>query len=199
MNNQKEQDALEVQQHHEEANLTTETPVELLVAAGVDPSWAKEYVDFEQKYDHFSSSVFIWMNVSPRFIRLAVKRPESLIRLIKEKWEKTADKRPGDTSEKNAQYDLTEWHTPRNKTWRVNQLAYPIELFEKGLSPMEALIEIHSDCEDGQEEDEIIVGGTYLLPIILVIGLTLILLVASIPYLQHAAEAATAAKSVAGL
>lgn len=158
MHKEQEPNALEDQQQHDESSRSIEAPVDFLVAAGVDHSWAKEYVDFGKKYDHFSSSLRIWWNVSPRFIRLAVQRPESMIRLIKAKWEKSADKRPGDTSEKNDQYDLAKWYAPSNTTWHVDQLEQAIDQFKKGLHPMEALIETYSDCDDGQEEDPIYIG-----------------------------------------
>jgi hypothetical protein len=195
MNKENQQDAPEIQQHHEDACRTTETPVDLLVAGGVDPAWAKEYVEFEERFEHFSSSLLIWWNVSPRFIRLAVKRPESLIRLIKAKWEKTANKRPGDTNEKNAQYDLAKWYATRNMTWDINKLEQPIDLYEKGLSPMEALIEIHSDCNDGHEDDEIIIGSPDLLTFIMVIAVMAIFMIGVISYFNHASDAA---RSVAG-
>jgi hypothetical protein len=196
MNKENQQDAPEVQQQHDGACRTTETPVDLLVAGGVDPAWAKEYVEFEERFEHFSSSLLIWWNVSPRFIRLAVKRPESLIRLIKAKWEKTADKRPGDTSEKNGQYDLAEWYEPRNMTWDINQLEQPIDLYKNGLSPMEALIEIHSDCEDGHEDDEIIIGSPDPLIVIMMLALMAIFTVGALSYFNHVSDAA---KAVAGL
>ena len=194
MNKENKQDAPEVQQQHDEARRTTETPIDLLVAGGVDPEWAKEYVEFEERFDHFSSSLLIWWNVSPRFIRLAVKRPESLIRLIKAKWEKSADKRLGDTNEKNGQYDLAEWYAPRNMTWDINQLDHPIDLYEKGLSPMEALIEIHSDCEDGHEADEIIVcSGTDLSEFLLLIAAIAIIVICTISLYHRLKESAITA------
>jgi hypothetical protein len=196
MNKENQQDAPEVQQQHDGACRTTETPVDLLVAGGVDPAWAKEYVEFEERFEHFSSSLLIWWNVSPRFIRLVVRRPESLIRLIKAKWEKTADKRPGDTSEKNGQYDLTEWYAPRNMTWDINQLEQPIDLYEKGLSPMEALIEIHSDCEDGHEDDEIIIGSPDPLIVIMMLALMAIFTVGALSYFNHVSGAAKAVASL---
>jgi hypothetical protein len=196
MHKEQEPNALEVQQQHDETNQSIEAPVDFLVAAGVDPSWAKEYVDFEQKYDHFSSSLMIWWNVSPRFIMLAVKRPESLIRLIKAKWERSADKRPGDTNEKNGRYDLAKWYAPSNMTWHVDHLEQPIDLFKKGLNPMEALIEIHSDCENGQEDDPVYIGSPDLMWLIIGMSILMISVVFAITYSNHASQVA---KTVAGL
>lgn len=196
MNKEKKQDALDAQQQQDEACRTTETPLELLLSAGVDPTWANEYLEFEAKLYHFFGSFGIFWNLSPRFIRMGIKRPETLMKLMKKNWESSPDRESDETWEQFAKSELESWNEPHTKTWYVNDLLETIGCYEKGMSPMETIIEAHSDCDDGHENDPVYVGDPDLTSLLMGMAIFVMFIFGAITYFNHASNAA---KAVAGL
>lgn len=131
----------------------TDSPMEFL--PGVDPAWAQEYLAISQKFQHFTSC-FMLFNITPRLIKIIVKRPESIIRAFKNNWESL---KPGekvaDTWEEEESFALEEWAKPQKNEWCVLDLEIAKEFYKAGLTPMEALIERYSNEEDGAENEPI--------------------------------------------
>lgn len=133
---------------------TTDDPHSFLF--DVDPAWAQEYIDLSQKLSHLPFMNDI-LNVSPRVVRIALLRPHSLIRLLDAKW-KAEDTVEGDAGSpvswavyrENA---VKAWLGPMERSWLVAELADASECFKEGMSPLEAMVEIHADCEDGEENE----------------------------------------------
>lgn len=127
----------------------TDTPMDFL--PGVDPAWAQEYLAISQKFNHFTSC-FMLFNITPRLIKIIVKRPESIIRAFKKNWESLEPgERVADTWEEEEAFSLEEWAEPPKNEWEVLDLEIAKEFYKAGLTPMEALVERYSNEEDGDE------------------------------------------------
>ena len=187
-----QQRELEAQQRQEDYNRTTTAPLEFLLAAGVDSVWANQYLGFEEKLDHFTSSFGIFFNLSPRFIRLAIMRPDTLIRLMKKKFESSPDYNPDKTWEQVSHDELEQWNSPKTMSWNIYELLEAIDSYAEGMSPMDTIIEAHSDCEDGHEDDPVYVGSPDMIGLLMTVGFLVMLLFGAFTYFRHASDAAKA-------
>lgn len=155
---------------------TTDDPMSFLF--DVDRSWAQEYVDLSQKLNHLPFMNDI-LNVSPRVVTIALRRPHSLIRLLDAKWSAEDSIEDGTGAPVTwAEYRdsaTRAWMGPMEQSWLVGDLADAAECFKEGMSPMEALIEIHADCEDGEENKVVRIPGSGTLgPLLALVLITLV-------------------------
>jgi hypothetical protein len=163
---------------------TTVTPMDFL--PGVDPAWAQEYLGISQKYDHFTSC-FLMFHISPRLVKIVVKRPESILRSMKANWESME---PGekvtDTWEEQESTSLELWATPPKNEWKVIDLEIALDLFKAGLTPMEALIECHSDSDDGSENDPVLAGSPPMIEMMMLLMLLAMFTIGAFTYFDSA-------------
>jgi hypothetical protein len=183
---------LEAQQRKEDYSRTTTAPLEFLLAAGVDSVWANEYLGFVEKLDHFTSSFWIFFNLSPRLIRLAILRPDTLVRLMKKKFESSPDCKPDETWEQVAYDELEQWNAPKTMSWNICELLEAIDSYAEGISPMDTIIEAHSDCDDGQEDDPVYAGSPDMIGLLMTVAFLVMLVFGAFTYFRHASEAAKA-------
>lgn len=140
---------------------TTDDPHSFLF--DVNRAWAQEYIDLSQKLSHLPFMNDI-LNVSPRVVRIALLRPHSLIRLLDARWSPEDSVEDGTGSlvswavyRENA---VKAWMGPMEQSWLVEELADASECFKEGMTPMEAMIEIHADCADGEENESVKLPGS---------------------------------------
>lgn len=133
-------------------NQKTEEPLSYLF--DVEPNWAFEYLRLSQNFNHFPFMNDI-VHVSPRVVKIAILKPESLIRLLDAKWHDEDpiqdDSGATTTWAKYRKEAMERWDIPAVDEWDVAELEEAAECFHEGMTPMEAMIDIHSDCADGDE------------------------------------------------
>lgn len=153
-------DPIERREIYAKYHRTTDDPHSFLF--DVDQAWAQEYVDLSQKLNHLPFMNDI-LNVSPRVVRIALLRPLSLIRLLDARWSPEDSIEDGTGSPVSwAEYrenGLKAWMGPMEQSWLVAELADASECFKEGMSPMEAMIDIHADCADGEENESVKLPG----------------------------------------
>lgn len=163
---------------------TTDTPLDFL--PGVDPVWAKEYIEISQKIDHFTSC-FLMFNITPRLVKIAVKRPESILRAMKANWESLE---PGekvtDIWEEEVSISLELWATPPKNEWKLIDLDIALDLFKAGLTPMEALIERHSDSDDGSENNPVMFGTPPMVEMMMFLMVLFVITIGAFTYFNSA-------------
>jgi hypothetical protein len=138
---------------------------------GVEPAWAQEYLEISQKLTHFITS-FIVFNITPRLVKIAVKRPEAIIRAFKKNWERLElGERLTDTWEEESAVELEKWAKPPKNEWKIIDLEIAQEFYKAGLTPMEALIEHHANEEDGEENAPVMVGSPPILETMMLLAL----------------------------
>lgn len=133
-------------------NRTTDAPLSFMF--DVDPAWASEYVMLSQQLNHLPFMNDI-LHVSPRVVRIALLKPHRLIKLLDRKW--SADDQIEGAAGKLmpwAEYReeaMRQWQSPMTHSWFIAELSEAAECFSEGMSPLEAMMDIHSDCADGEE------------------------------------------------
>lgn len=133
----------------------TDDPMAYLV--GVDPSWAEQYVEYSKRIQHFTNAAEIFY-LTPRLVRIAVLRPESIVRLFRARHAKDSSENPGKIGsfeESNWYIDHEEWVKPMENSLYIHELTKAVKRFHGGMSPMEALQKHHADANDGEENYEI--------------------------------------------
>lgn len=168
---------------------TTDDPHSFLF--DVDPAWAQEYVDLSQKLSHLPFMNDI-LHVSPRVVRIALQRPHSLIRLLDARW------KAEDTIEDDAgspvswavyrENAVKAWLGPMERSWLVAELSDASECFKEGMTPLEAMIEIHADCEDGEENDSVKLPGSGIFSPLFTVVLIVMVAVALKIYMSSASS-----------
>lgn len=137
-------------------NRFTDAPLSFMF--DVDPAWAREYITMSQELSHFPFMNDI-IHVSPRVVRIALLKPHRLIQLLDKKWSEDdpVEGTSGDSMTWSEYRDsaMKQWEGPRVHSWLVAELAEAAECFSEGMSPLEAMMEIHSDCADGEENRSI--------------------------------------------
>jgi hypothetical protein len=149
----------------------TENPVEFLDSlSGVDPDWTQEYLQLSGRFHQFPFHNDV-VHVSPRLVKIILLRPFSLIRLLDSKHiggDKTAG---GLTWEQYREGLVNGWPRRMKITWDVSELIDASECFAEGLTPIEAMMAVHSDTEDGDEGQGCIAAcSEYMRPAFIVCG-----------------------------
>ncbi|MBI6882322.1 hypothetical protein [Pseudomonas putida] len=124
----------------------------------VDKEWATEYARLSKKLKHFPFLRYL-EDISPRIVKIATLRPESLIRLLNNR-KQDDDFVPGpffseSTWGKERQRSLEKWKLPALDEWDLEELHKAEQEFHNGETPIEALMYIHSNCWDGDEDPSI--------------------------------------------
>lgn len=161
-------------QEENQTNACPTTEDHLKYMPGVDLEWANTFIEYAQKYQHFEKSMEIFWT-SPRVVRIAILRPESIIRLMRKVHEiqnPTREEKYQTVFEEDLWYvDFKAWNSPIEKTLHISTLESAIKYYEQGMTPMQAMQKMHACADDGQEKDEIPFGGTLLIEPLVVTAL----------------------------
>lgn len=159
---------------------------------GVDPAWAQQYIKYSQRMQHFSESVPFFY-ISPRVVKIAVLRPESMVRLIRNRHAEDSSTHLGEIEpfEQSKLYlDREKWNSPIKKALLKQELSCTVQAFHQGLSPMEALQIYHANAEDGDENEDLPPSSPPLLEMFLVIGFIAMIFAGALSCYSAAKEAA---------
>lgn len=148
--------SLERRDKHVRENRATDDPLSFMF--DVDPTWASEYIILSQELNHLPFINDI-LHVSPRVVKIALLKPHRLIKLLDRKWSSddpieshAGELLPWSEYRDNA---MRQWESPMENTWLVAELAEASECFHEGMTPLQAMMEIHSDCADGEENETV--------------------------------------------
>lgn len=120
-------------------------------------------------------------------MKIAVKRPEGIIRAFKKNWERL---KPGerltDTWEEENAVELEEWAKPPKNEWKIIDLEIALDFYKAGLTPMEALIEHHANEEDGEENAPVMIGSPLLIETMMLLMLLSMITIGAFTYFNAA-------------
>ncbi|MBI6882321.1 hypothetical protein [Pseudomonas putida] len=154
---------------------------------GVDPHWARAFVEHAQKYQHFEESIEIFWT-SPRVVRIAILRPESIIRLMRKIYEKENAATPeGERKifeEDHWHVNFESWNRQPITALSIHELEGATKRFHKGMTPMQAMQDMHAFAEDGEENDEIPLGGTTLIEPLMALALIAIIIISILHFIK---------------
>ena len=137
---------------------------------GVDPEWARQFIEYDQKFLHFYEATgFFW--VTPRVVKIGILKPTAIIGLLKRQHKEYSEQKGKDEPfEESISMDWEAWTKPVSTSLPIWDLEQGLKCYLQGMTPIEALQDIHADSEDGHENDSI-GGGTVLLePIMVLMG-----------------------------
>lgn len=156
----------------------------------VDPTWAEKYIDLSRTFHQFPLLNDI-LHVSPRVVKIVLTRPQSLIRLLDAKHDGKGDLiGEHDKALSWAEYRakaIAGWDRHLKIEWYVAELLEAATCFHEGMTPLEAMMDIHSDCLDGEEDRPFgLPFGNSLLPMLFTMTLILAVAVVMKVYMSSA-------------
>ena len=152
-----------------------ETTDHMQYLPGVDPLWASQFIEFDQKFHHFYEATGFFF-VTPRVVRIGVMRPNAIIGLLRREHQEYCDEQNlEETFEESMSMDWEAWQKPVKTSLPMWDLEQGRKCYLKGMTPMQAVQDIHVNSEDGHENDSV-GGGTILLePILVLMGIAMLI------------------------
>lgn len=143
---------------------------------GVDPEWARQFIEYDQKFQHFyEATEFFW--VTPRVVKIGITKPDAIIGLLRKQHEEYCEQEEKDEPfEESISMDWEAWMKPISPSLPIWDLEQGLKCYLYGMTPMQALQDIHADSEDGHENDSI--GGDTILiePLLVLAGLAMFII-----------------------
>lgn len=155
---------------------------------GVDHDWARQFIEYDQKFHHFyDATEFFW--VTPRVVKIGILKPDAIIGLLRMQHQEYCEKANREQSfEESMSMHWEAWMKPMNTSLPIWDLKRGLKCYLNGMSPMQAVQDIHADSEDGHENDSV-GGGTTLLEPIMVIAIFAMLVIGIITFCTSSRDA----------
>lgn len=155
---------------------------------GVDPEWARQFIEYDQKFQHFHEATE-FLSVTPRVVKIGILKPDAIIRLLRRQHKEYCDlEKREQPFEESISMDWEAWMRPMKTSLPVWDLEQGLKRYLQGMSPMEALQDIHADSEDGHENDSI-GSGTLLIEQIMVLAIIAMVIIGALTFFNSAREA----------
>lgn len=137
---------------------------------GVDHDWARQFIEYDQKFHRFYDATgFFW--VTPRIVKIGILKPDAIIGLLrKEHQEWCEEQGKVESFEESFTMDWEDWLKPMKTALPIWDLQRGLKCYLHGMTPMQALQDMHADSEDGHENDPVSGGsGTIMIGPVLVL------------------------------
>lgn len=165
-----------------------ETDDHLAHLPSVDPEWARQFIEYDQKFQHFYTATGFFF-VTPRVVKIAILKPQAIIGLLRKQHDEYLETNPtGSPFEESISMDWEAWSKPVATSLPIWDLERGLKCYREGMTPMEALQDIHADSEDGDENSPVS-SGTLLIEPVMVMAVFAILIIGLITFFTSAREA----------
>lgn len=155
---------------------------------GVDPEWARQFIEYDQKFQHFyEATEFFW--VTPRVVKIGILKPDAIIGLLRKQHQEYCEKEKREQSfEESISMNWEVWLKPMKTSLPIWDLEHGLKCYLQGMTPMQALQDIHADSEDGHENDSIS-SGTLMIEPVMVIAVFAVFIIGIITFFTSARDA----------
>lgn len=165
-----------------------ETTDHMQYLPGVDPLWASQFIEYDQKFHHFYEATGFFF-VTPRVVRIGILKPNAIIGLLRREHQEYCDEQNREeTFEESISMDWEAWQKPVKTSLPMWDLEQGRKCYLQGMTPMQAVQDIHADSEDGHENDSV-GGGTILIEPIMVLAIFFMVIIGVITFYTSVRDA----------